>query len=211
MGFVLHNSRRYDEAEQAYRKAIALDINWNYPWNNLGNLLQDHLDRYDEAEQAYRQAEQLDHYNPYPFANHARLAVKQQAPEKARMLYRTVAELAQAQGQYENLLLQAQLYLGNRDAARLALAQVAQHAQQGEQQALFRLKEQVRELSAMGLGLALAELMQQSSYADFLAPFSLALRATEQPDALDGSAQEIKCMALEVLADITTFRNTLCR
>ena len=47
-------------AEAAYRKAIELDPTSAYPWNGLGNLLQDHFDRYAEAEAAYRKAIELD-------------------------------------------------------------------------------------------------------------------------------------------------------
>ena len=51
---------RYEEAEAAYRQAIALDEKYASPWNGLGNLLQDRLGRYEEAEAAYRQAIALD-------------------------------------------------------------------------------------------------------------------------------------------------------
>lgn len=206
--------KRYDEAEQAYHKAIELDADYAAPWNGLGNLLQDHMQRYQDAELAYQQAEKLAPNDPYPYANHARLAVTQQSAETAATLFRKTARLAQLQADqsggiaYQELLLQAQLYLGNRDAANLALEKLAHEAVQGDQQALFLLHEQTRELSALGLGLALSDLMAQSRYAEFLQPLSLALRAAEQqPDALDGAAQEVKNMALEVLADIKAFRN----
>jgi len=42
------------EAEEAYKKAIALDEKYAPPWNGLGNLYQDHLGRYQEAEEAYK-------------------------------------------------------------------------------------------------------------------------------------------------------------
>jgi Flp pilus assembly protein TadD/energy-coupling factor transporter ATP-binding protein EcfA2 len=217
LGSLLQNHlNRYDEAEQAYRKAIELDANYAPPWNGLGNLLQDHLQRYQDAEQAYQQAEKLDSNDPYPYANHARLAVKQQSAETACTLYRKAAQLAQLQADqtggtaYLELLLQAQLYLGNRDAASQALERLAHEAAHGDQVALFCLHEQTRELSALGLGLTLSDLIDQSRHAEFLQPLSLALRAAEQqPDALEGAAQEVKNMALEVLADITAFRNAL--
>jgi tetratricopeptide (TPR) repeat protein len=61
MGWWLHGHlSRYDEAETAYRQAIALDSNFALPWYHLGLLLKDHLARYDEAETAYRQAIALD-------------------------------------------------------------------------------------------------------------------------------------------------------
>ena len=60
---------RYEEAEAAYRQAIALDETYARPWNGLGNLLQDHLGRYEEAEAAYRQAIALDEKNARPWRN----------------------------------------------------------------------------------------------------------------------------------------------
>ena len=38
-----------------------------WPWNNLGNLLQYHLDRYEEAESAYRRAIDLDPSYAWPW------------------------------------------------------------------------------------------------------------------------------------------------
>jgi tetratricopeptide (TPR) repeat protein len=51
---------QYDEAEAAFRQAIALDPKDVRSWSRLGDLLQDHLQRFDEAETAYREAIVLD-------------------------------------------------------------------------------------------------------------------------------------------------------
>ena len=51
---------KHEEAEEAYRRAIALDDKSAYPWNNLGYLLADHLGKYEEAKEAYRRAIALD-------------------------------------------------------------------------------------------------------------------------------------------------------
>ncbi|MBF0495398.1 MAG: tetratricopeptide repeat protein [Deltaproteobacteria bacterium] len=56
-----------DRTEPVLRKSISLDDRYDYPWNGLGNLLQDHLDRYEEAEEAYRQAIKLDDKDAYPW------------------------------------------------------------------------------------------------------------------------------------------------
>ncbi|HZW48092.1 MAG TPA: hypothetical protein VFF61_11255, partial [Microvirga sp.] len=45
LGSRLGDLKRSTEAEEAYRRAIALDEGFAYPWNGLGNLLQDHLQR----------------------------------------------------------------------------------------------------------------------------------------------------------------------
>lgn len=55
-------------------------------WNNLGNLLQDHLQRFDESEQAYLTAEEIDPDFEYPKANRAWLALKFGDPLKAKEL-----------------------------------------------------------------------------------------------------------------------------
>lgn len=68
MGWWLHEHLgRYDQAEAAYRQAIALDSNNTSPWNDLGNLLQCFLARYEEAEAAYRQAIALDSNDVFPW------------------------------------------------------------------------------------------------------------------------------------------------
>ena len=46
----------YEEAEQAYQKAIAIDSKNSHTWSNLGALLNNHLARYDEAEEANHKA-----------------------------------------------------------------------------------------------------------------------------------------------------------
>ena len=69
-GYSLHVVlARYDEAESAYRKAIALDDSYAYAWNNLGNLLKNHTGRYEEAESAYRKAIALDDSYAYAWNN----------------------------------------------------------------------------------------------------------------------------------------------
>ena len=59
----------YEEAEAAYRQAIARDDKYALPWNNLGNLLQEHLGRYAEAEAAYRQTIARDDKYASPWNN----------------------------------------------------------------------------------------------------------------------------------------------
>ncbi len=63
----------FELAEAAYRKAIEIDPEFAPPWNDLGNLLKDHLERYDEAEAAYRKAIELDPGLAQPWNNLAGL------------------------------------------------------------------------------------------------------------------------------------------
>ena len=45
-------TKQYEKAERATRKAIALSPNWPDPWDNLGNIYFEQR-RYNEAENAY--------------------------------------------------------------------------------------------------------------------------------------------------------------
>ncbi len=88
--------RRYDEAELAYRQAIALDPQLAYSLNGLGNLLQDHKQRYDEAEQAYRQAIALNPQYVHPWNNLGDLLQYQlQRYDEAEQAYRQAIALDQ--------------------------------------------------------------------------------------------------------------------
>ena len=60
LGSLFRCLKRYEEAEQAYRKAIETDPTSSAPWKKLANLLHFDLQRYDNAEQAYRRATELD-------------------------------------------------------------------------------------------------------------------------------------------------------
>jgi len=56
-GYVLDNEfARHDHSATAYRKAIQINPEYAYAWNNLGDLLQNQFARYDESEAAYREA-----------------------------------------------------------------------------------------------------------------------------------------------------------
>ncbi len=63
----LEQKEAWSLAEAAYRKAIALALKDAAPWNDLGNLLQGHLQRFDEAEEAYRKTIALDPKDAAPW------------------------------------------------------------------------------------------------------------------------------------------------
>ncbi len=191
---------RFDEAEVAYRQAIALDPKSASSWNGLGNLLQDHLGRFDEAKAAYRQAIALDDQEACYVANLARLEAVRGCGDEATTYYRNTLELVEADD-YQ-LQLQAHLWLGNRDSAMQGLNALAGQAAEGDGWAFFRLREQCRECFGIGQGLALAELMAASPWADFLLPFSLALGATASGAVPSGAAPDILSLAEEILEEI---------
>lgn len=203
LGILLKNHLgRYTEAEAAYRTAIDLDENDPSLWNNLGALLADHFGCYAEAEAAYRKAIEVDAATPYPKANLARMLACHGDRNETTSLFREVLTLADST--HHNLILQAHLWLGNLDLARQAQDALAQQAAAGDKWAFFRLREQVRECFSIGLGKALATLMDNSAYAEFLKPLSLALRAAVagNDDALAAAPSEVAALAREVFAEI---------
>lgn len=200
---------RPEEAETAFRKSIELDPKLASSWNGLGNLLSNNLNQSEEAEAAYRKASELDPEDPYPLANLAHLLAANGDLQGAEAAYRQAGSLAAKHAGdrigigHAHLILQAQLWLGNRDAANQALERLAAAAAAGDKDALFRLQEQARECHATGRGLALADLLEASPHAELLRPIALALRAADQgPRALDGVAAEVRTMAEESLKDI---------
>ncbi|ETX09093.1 tetratricopeptide repeat protein [Candidatus Entotheonella palauensis] len=113
---------RYDEAEQAYRKAIEINPNFAYPWDNLGDLLQYHLGRYDEAEQAYRKAIEIDPNYVWPWNGLSNLLRDYLGHyDEAEQAYRKAIEIdpnnARLWNSLGNLL---QDHLGRYDIAELA-------------------------------------------------------------------------------------------
>jgi hypothetical protein len=130
-----------------------------------------------------------------------------EAGEAYRQAVELAARIAKPEGKgnarYWDILLQAHLWLGNRDSASQALEQLANRAGGGDARVLYTLREQARECHSIGLGPALAELMAQSAHASFLKPIALALRtAAGEPEALDGIPPELRAMAEEVMRDI---------
>jgi tetratricopeptide (TPR) repeat protein len=88
-GRLLRNPlKRYDEAENAYRRAIELDPPNMWSWDDLGCLLMDHLNRYTEAEDAFRKAIELDPKSAWPCYDLGNLLQKQQRYEEAENAYR---------------------------------------------------------------------------------------------------------------------------
>lgn len=210
LGHLLHNHlKRYDEAEAAYRQAIALDATNAWPWYNLGILYLDRLQRCAEAEAAFLVAQKLAPEEPVIWTNHARLLAGLGRKEEADAGFRRAVELLgtyppEGEAGDPQLRLQAHLWLNNRDLAQTALQDLAARAEGGDAASFSRLRAQVSECHRMGIGQRLADLMQASPLADFLAPFALALSAAGagSMEALDGASAEIRVLASEVLREL---------
>lgn len=61
-------AKQLSQAEDLYRKAIAIDPDYSIAHNNLGNVLVG-LNRYDEAEATFRKAIELDPNDAYAYSN----------------------------------------------------------------------------------------------------------------------------------------------
>lgn len=104
-----------------------------------------------------------------------------------------------------SLRIQVHCLLGNGDLALQSLNALVSQASKGEGDSFFRLKQQCREIHAIGLGNTLRELMERSTYAGFLQPFALALRAANgEGDALLDAPAEIRSLAEEILLQINS-------
>lgn len=94
LGNLLKDQQRYEEAEAAYRSAIKFNEKDAIPWNNLGNILKNHLHRYEEAEDAYRRAIQLNGKYAIPWNGLGNLLQDYlQRYEEAEAAYRRAIEL----------------------------------------------------------------------------------------------------------------------
>lgn len=192
--------------DKAVRRAMTLDIPDARAWRELGNLLQDQLARYDEAEAAYRQAIDLDPDDPFATANLARLLAVRGERAAATLLFRQVLATGESPRWTTNgmraLRLQAELWLGNRDSARLLLADLAQPAANGDAYAFWRLREQLGECHRLGIAAELVALLEESALADFLRPLALALRAANGEDVLAAAPPEVAALAEEICATL---------
>ncbi|QQS46436.1 MAG: tetratricopeptide repeat protein [Acidobacteriota bacterium] len=84
--------KRFDEAEAAFRKAIQIDPNNAFAWNNLGNLLSD-LKRFDEAEAAYRKAIEINPNYTSAWHNLGNLLSDLKRFDEAEVAYRKALEI----------------------------------------------------------------------------------------------------------------------
>lgn len=184
LGDLLKNDLKlYDKAEEAYRKAIALNPNDAFPKIGLGNLLCGELQRYREAVALYEDAIDLDKEDPWAHAKLAAALAASGDMEGAKKNYLAAEMLAKSETWKESpavmgILLQAALFQEKNSEAGAILQDFVTLSLR-EKEVFFRLKEQVRECQAVGLGKKLVSLMKENVFSDFLAPFIQSLEAKE--------------------------------
>ncbi|MBF0261776.1 MAG: tetratricopeptide repeat protein [Magnetococcales bacterium] len=135
-----------EEAEAAYRKAIALDEKISYPWNNLG-ILFSQLGRHEEAEAAYRKTIALDDKNPAPWNGLGILFRQLGRHEEAEAAYRKAIALDEKdETPWNNLGMNSFSVFGR---CQTALNQLAEGLQRKATEPYLRMN-QARLLMLMG-------------------------------------------------------------
>lgn len=85
LGFLLDQVGRLEEAEAAFRRALALDQKLDRGWYGLGLVLI-RLRRFDDALAALKRNTELQPMSPYGWYQLARLHVDRQDPDEARRI-----------------------------------------------------------------------------------------------------------------------------
>lgn len=87
LAFMLEEAGRLDEAEPAFRQAVALDPKLDRAWYGLGLTLI-RLQRFDEAVPALKRNTELQPMSPYGWYQLARVHVDRQEPDEAAKIIR---------------------------------------------------------------------------------------------------------------------------
>jgi tetratricopeptide (TPR) repeat protein len=87
LAFLLDEAERHDEAEPAFRRALALDPQLDRAWYGLGLVLI-RQQRLDEAVDALKRNTELQPMSPYGWYQLARVQVDRAKPEEARKIIR---------------------------------------------------------------------------------------------------------------------------
>ena len=100
------------------------------------------------------------------------------------------------------MILESQIFLGNLDSAEQLLCEMAKSAANENRQTFIRLFELGWACLELGLDKILARMIDDSAYADFLRPLSLALRKMSGEETIDVAPAEIAALANEVRSAI---------
>lgn len=91
LAFMLEDAGRYDDAEPAFRRAIALDPKLDRAWYGLALVLIRQR-RFDEAVAALKRNTELQPMSPYGWYQLARVHADRHEPEEARKIIRHLKE-----------------------------------------------------------------------------------------------------------------------
>lgn len=87
LGFLMESADRVEDAEAAFRRAVALDNKLDRAWYGLGlSLIRQH--RFDEAVAALKRNTELQPMSPYGWYQLARVHMDRHDPEAARQIIR---------------------------------------------------------------------------------------------------------------------------
>lgn len=87
LAFLLESADRLEDAERAFRQAVALDPKLDRAWYGLGLALI-RLHRFDEAVDALKRNTELQPMSPYGWYQLARVHVDRRDPDEARRIIR---------------------------------------------------------------------------------------------------------------------------
>jgi tetratricopeptide (TPR) repeat protein len=87
LAYLLEDGARYDEAEAAFREAVALDPKLDRAWYGLGLVLI-RQQRFDEAVAALERNTKLQPMSPYGWYQLARVHMDRHEPEQTRKIIR---------------------------------------------------------------------------------------------------------------------------
>jgi tetratricopeptide (TPR) repeat protein len=85
LAFLLEEAGRFEEAEPAFRRAVALDPKLDRAWYGLGLVLI-RLQRFDEAVPALKRNTELQPMSPYGWYQLARVHMDRHEPDEARKI-----------------------------------------------------------------------------------------------------------------------------
>lgn len=87
LAFLLESAGRFDEAEAAFRNAVAIDPKLDRAWYGLGLVLIRQR-RFDDAVQALKRNTELQPMSPYGWYQLARVHIDRHDPDEARKIIR---------------------------------------------------------------------------------------------------------------------------
>jgi len=179
LGGLLHEKlERHEEAEKAYRKALALQPEVAEGWITLGLLLGESLNRDQEAEEAYRKAAELEPENAFAWALIGRhLQVKLGRREEAEKMYRRAIKVVNGSSPIV-LKIVIEILMENAGWFKEALELSHRYVQQTDaiRKDVNGVVKLFVELAARGYSQDALDVLRESPSAEILEPLVVGLR-----------------------------------